>query len=75
MLTMLSMIFAVMMFAVVVSAGLRLAWGTLKFVFGLGLFWLCPLVFLVAVLLGGFRFLWLPILLVGLLFGRGYRSI
>ena len=38
----------------VVKAGLKLAWGTTKFVFGLGLFWLCPLLFVLIVLLGGF---------------------
>ena len=57
----------------IVKTGLRLAWGTTRFVFGLGLFWLCPLLFVLAVLLGGFAHMWLPIVIVGLLFGRGFR--
>ena len=59
----------------VVKAGLKLAWGTTKFVFGLGLFWLCPVFFVLVVLLGGFTHLWLPIVIVGLLFGRGFRRV
>ena len=59
----------------VICAGIRLAWGTAKFVFGLGLFWFCPILFVLVVLLGGFSHLWLPILIVGLLFGKGFRRI
>lgn len=59
----------------VVKAGLKLAWGTTKFIFGLGFFWLCPVLFVLVVLLGGFTHLWLPILVVGLLFGRGFGRI
>ena len=59
----------------VVKAGLKLAWGTTKFVFGLGLFWLCPLLFVLIVLLGGFTHMWLPIVIVGLLFGSGFRRV
>lgn len=59
----------------VVKAGLKLAWGTTKFVFGLGLFWLCPLLFVLIVLLGGFTHMWLPIVIVGLLFGRKFRRV
>jgi hypothetical protein len=69
------MILAVMLFVSVIRFGLRLAWGTMKFVFGLGLFWLCPVLFIIAVLLGGFSHMWLPILIVGLLFGGGYRRV
>ena len=65
---------AVLLFGVV-KAGLKLAWGTTKFIFGLGLFWLCPVLFVLVVLLGGFTHLWLPILVVGLLFGRGFGRI
>ena len=57
----------------VVKAGLKLVWGTTKFVFGLGLFWLCPLLFVLIVLLGGFTHMWLPIVILGLLLGRGYK--
>ena len=59
----------------VVKAGLKLAWGTTKFVFGLGLFRRCLLLFVLIVLLGGFTHMWLPIVIVGLLFGRGFRRI
>ena len=62
-----------MLLAGVISLGIRLAWGVTKFVFGLGLFWLCPVLFVLAVLFGGFSHLWVPILIVGLLLGRGYR--
>ena len=61
-----------MLFAVI-KVGLKLAWGTTKFIFGLGLFWFCPLLFVLIVLLGGFTSMWLPIVIVGLLFGRGFR--
>ncbi len=57
----------------IISTGIRLAWGLTKFAFGLGLFWVCPALFILVVLFGGFHNLWLPILLVGLLFGRGFR--
>ena len=70
---MLVMILMMMLLYGVMKAGIRLAWGTTKFLFGLGLFWLCPLLFVLAVLLGAFSHLWLPIVIVGLLLGRGYR--
>ena len=59
----------------VISIGIRLAWGAAKFFFGLGLFWFCPLLFVLAVLLGGFSHMWLPIVIFGLLFGGGFRRI
>ncbi len=70
---MLMLILMVMLFVLVVRIGLSLAWGTVKFLFGLGLFCLCPILFLAAVLLGAFTHLWLPILIVGLLLGGGFR--
>lgn len=72
---MITMILMLMLLFAVVKAGLRLAWGTTKFVFGLGLFWLCPLLFVLIVLLGGFSGMWLPIVILGLLFGGGFRRI
>ena len=68
-------IFTVMLLAGVISFGIRMAWGATKFIFGLGLFWVCPVLFVVIVLLGGFSHLWLPIIIFGLLFGRGFRRI
>ena len=70
---MLMMILMIMLFVGVIKVGIRLAWGTTKFLFGLGLFWFCPLLFVLAVLFGGFSHLWLPIVIIGLLMGRGYR--
>ena len=69
------MLYAILMLLLlfaVVKAGLKLAWGTTKFIFGLGLFWLCPLLFVLIVLLGGFETMWIPIVIVGLLFGGGF---
>ena len=67
--------FTFMLLGTILYIGIRLAWGVTKFIFGLGLFWLCPVLFVLAVLLGGFSHMWLPILIVGLLFGGGYRRI
>ena len=66
-------ILMLILLAGVVNAGFRLAWGAGKFLFGLGLFWVCPLLFVLAVLLGGFSHIWLPIVILGLLLGRGYK--
>ncbi len=57
----------------VISFGIRLAWGTTKFLFGLGLFFFCPVIFVLAVLFGAFSHLWLPILIIGILCRRRYR--
>ena len=75
MLTLSIMILMVMLLASVISIGIRLAWGATKFLFGLGLFWFCPLLFVLAVLLGGFSHTWLPIVIIGLLFGRGFGRV
>lgn len=69
---MLTMILMMVLLFGILNMGLRMAWGTAKFLFGLGLFWCCPLLFVLAVLLGGFSHSWLLILLVGLLCGRGF---
>ena len=70
---MLMMILMIMLLVGIVRVGLRLAWGTTKFLFGLGLFWVCPLLFVLAVFFGAFSHMWLPIVIIGLLLGRGYR--
>ncbi len=67
-------VFLLMILVGVITTGIRLAWGLTKFVFGLGLFWFCPVLFVLAVLFGWFSHLWLPILVIGLLFGRGFRK-
>ena len=56
----------------IIRVGLRLAWGVTKFLFGLGLFWICPLLFILIVLIGGFSYMWIPIVIVGLLLGGGF---
>ena len=66
------LVFALMLCVGVVSTGIRLAWGATKFVLGLGLFCLCPVLFVLAILLGAFSHMWLPILLVGFLCTRGF---
>ena len=68
-------ILMIMLLVSVISAGIRLAWGATKFLFGLGLFWFCPLLFVVSVLLGGFSHTWLLIVIFGLLFGGGFRRL
>ena len=72
MMTMMICVLMIMLLAGVIRAGIRLAWGTTNFLFGLGLFWFCPLLFVLAVFLGAFHYMWLPIIVVGLLFGRQY---
>ena len=75
MLTLSVLILMIMLLAGVISIGIRLAWGATKFFFGLGLFWFCPLLFVLAVLFGGFSHTWLLIVIVGLLFSGGFRRI
>ena len=69
----LTMMFMFMLMFGIIGLGIRLAWGAAKFFFGLGLFWFCPLLFVLAVLFGWFSHIWLPILIIGLLFGGGFR--
>ena len=75
MLTISVLILMMMLLAGVISIGIRLAWGATKFFFGLGLFWFCPLLFVLAVLFGGFSHTWLLIVIIGLLLGGGFRRI
>ena len=53
MLTLRILILMAVLLASVISIGIRFAWGAAKFFFGLGLFWFCPLLFVLAVLFGG----------------------
>ena len=66
-------VFMAMLFFGIVGLALKLTWNLTKFLLGLGLFWFCPLLFVLAVLFGWFSHLWLPILIVGLLFGGLFR--
>ena len=70
---MLTMILVAMLFFGILSLALKLVWNLTKFALGLGLFCFCPLLFVLVVLLGGISHLWLPILIVGLLFGGMLR--
>ncbi len=60
------------LFIGILFIGLRLAWGLVKILFGLGLFWFCPLLFILAVVLGLFPHTWLLILIIALICGRGF---
>ena len=73
MLTLSIFVLMAVLLASVISVGIRLAWGATKFIFGLGLFWFCPLLFVLAVVFGFFSHMWLPILIIGLLFGGMFR--
>ena len=46
-----AMVLLFMLLFSVIGAGIRLAWGATKFIFGLGLFWFCPMLFVIIVLL------------------------
>ena len=65
----------IMILVSIVRIGLKLAWNVTKFLLGLGIFWFCPLLFVIVVLLGGFHSLWLPIVIVGVLLGGGFRRV
>ncbi len=60
------------LFIGILFIGLRLAWGLAKILFGLGLFWFCPLLFVLAVVLGLFPHTWLLILIIALICGLGF---
>ena len=64
----------IMLLVSIISLAVRMARGVTKFVFGLGLFCVCPLLFILVVLLGGFSSMWLPIVILGVLFGGGFRK-
>lgn len=66
-------VFMIMLLLGIVGLAIRLSWGFIKFVLGLGLFWFCPLLFVLAVVFGFFSHMWLPILIIGLLFGGMFR--
>ncbi len=72
---MLIMFLMLVLFIGVLVVGFRLAWGLARFALGLGLFWFCPLLFVIAVLFGAFSHIWLPIVIIGLLMGWGFRRV
>ena len=55
-------------FVTVIIIGLHLAWGMLKFICGLGLFFIFPWVFVLAALSGGFALLLWPVTMAAVVF-------
>ena len=72
---MLLMFLMLTLLAAVILAGVKLAWNLAKFIFGLALFWFCPLLFVIAVLFGAYSHSWILIVLIGLLCGRKFFSL
>ncbi len=72
---MLGAIILIILFFSVVKIGLKLAWSALKFVFGLGLFFFCPLLFVVAAAMGMFGSMLIPIIVMIVLFTFGFIRV
>jgi len=72
---MLGAIILIILLFSVVKIGLKLAWSALKFVFGLGLFFFCPLLFVVAALMGTFGTMLIPIIVLIVLFTFGFIRV
>lgn len=72
---MLGAIILIILLFSVVKIGLKLAWGALKFVFGLGLFFFCPLLFVVAAAMGMFGSMLIPIIIMIVLFSFGFIRV
>ena len=66
-------VFMIALFLGVVRFALRMTWGAVKFLFGLSLFFFCPLLFFAAAMLGLLGSAWLPILIVALICGSCFR--
>ena len=65
-------IIAVFLTLLILRLALRLAWGILKFLFSLGLFALCPVLFLLLGVLGLLGSGWWVILLIAVFCGVGF---
>ena len=63
---------AVFLILLVIRLALKLAWGILKFLFSLGLFAICPILFLLLGVLGLLGSAWWVILLAAILCGIGF---
>ena len=72
---MLGAIILIILFFSVVKIGLKLAWSALKFVFGLGLFFFCPLLFVIAAAMGIFGSMLIPIIIMIILFTFGFIRV
>ena len=58
----------------VIRLALKLAWGILKFFFSLGLFAVCPILFILMGVLGILGTGWWIILLIALFCGLGFKN-
>ena len=72
---MLGAIILIILFFSVLKIGLKLAWSAMKIVFGLGLFFFCPLLFVVAALMGTFGTMLIPIIVLIVLFTFGFIRV
>jgi hypothetical protein len=72
---MLGAIILIILFFSVLKIGLKLAWSALKFVFGLGLFFFCPLLFIIAAAMGMFGSMLIPIIVLIVLFTFGFIRV
>ena len=66
------MILMLILIAGVIRLGLKLAWGAVKILFGLGLFAVCPMLLVALVFLGFYSCGWLILIALGWIFGRGF---
>ena len=72
---MLGAIILIILFFSVLKIGLKLAWSALKFVFGLGLFFFCPLLFVIAAAMGMFGSMLILIIVMIVLFTFGFIRV
>ena len=69
---MLILILMIMLVAGVIRLGLKLAWGVVKILFGLGVFAVCPMLLIALVFFGFYSYGWLILIVLGWIFGRGF---
>ena len=72
---MLGAIILIILFFSVLKIGLKLAWSVMKFVFGLGLFFFCPLLFVLAAATGMFGSMLIPLIVLIVLFTFGFIRV
>lgn len=72
---MLGAIILIILFFSVLKIGLKLAWSAMKIVFGLGLFFFCPLLFIIAATMGMFGSMLIPIIIMIVLFTFGFIRV
>lgn len=66
-------LFFIMLFFGIIRMAFRFAWSLTKFFFGLGLFFVCPLLFVTLMFFGILGNLWIPILIFAIILGGGFR--